>query len=226
MGHNLMFHPIILKIKEFISSNKVGGLINFQCQVGHWLPDWHPYENYKKSYFAKKELGGGVALTLIHEIHMAIELAGKPLEVCGMKSDSSLLDVDKDIDIISDLMIKHSSGCISQIHMDYIQKPHHRSGLITFERGWISYDFNKQIVVAQKPNEELPIVIWSDKNYNSNQMYIKQLKCFIEFVEERRVKHSYDIEGGIDSLWVVEAYFKSENEKKIIKNMKNYKFEF
>ena len=226
MGHNLMFHPIILNIKEFISSNEVGRLMNIQCQVGHWLPDWHPYENYKETYFAKKELGGGVALTLIHEIHMAIELAGKPLEVCGMKSDSSLLDVDKDIDIISDLMIKHNSGCISQIHMDYIQKPHHRSGLITFERGWLSYDFNRHIVVAQKPNEELPIVIWSDKNYNSNEMYIKQLECFIKFVEEKRVKHPYDIEGGIESLWVVEAYFNSENKKEIIKNMKNYQFEF
>ncbi len=184
MGHNLMFHPIILNIKEFINSNELGRMINIQSQVGHWLPDWHPYENYKESYFAKKELGGGVALTLIHEIHMAIELAGRPLEVCGMRSESSLLDVNKDIDVISDVMIKHNSGCVSQIHMDYIQKPFHRSGLITFEQGWISYDFNEQKVVAQTPNNKLPFVIWSDKNYDANEMYIKQLKCFIDYVEE------------------------------------------
>ena len=226
MGHNLMFHPIISNIKEFINSNNVGNIINIQCQVGHWLPDWHPYENYKKSYFAKKRLGGGVALTLIHEIHLAIELAGKPLEVCGMKSSSSLLDVDKDIDVISDIMIKHDSGCVSQIHMDYIQKPFHRSGLVTFEQSWISYDFNEQKVVAQLPNNKLPSTIWSDKNYDNNEMYIKQLKCFIEYVEEGRVKHSYDIKGGVESLWVVDSYLKSDLQKKNIKNTKNYKFEF
>lgn len=226
MGHNLMFHPIILNIKEFINSNELGRMINIQSQVGHWLPDWHPYENYKESYFAKKELGGGVALTLIHEIHMAIELAGRPLEVCGMRSESSLLDVNKDIDVISDVMIKHNSGCVSQIHMDYIQKPFHRSGLITFEQGWISYDFNEQKVVAQTPNNKLPFVIWSDKNYDANEMYIKQLKCFIDYVEEGRIKHNYDINGGLESLWVVESYFNSENQKKIIKNKKNYQFEF
>jgi spore coat polysaccharide biosynthesis protein SpsF len=226
MGHNLMFHPIVLNIKKFINLNDIGKMINIQCQVGHWLPDWHPYENYKESYFAKKKLGGGATLTLIHEIHMAIELAGKPMEVCGMQSSSSLLDVDKNIDVISDIMIKHNSGCVSQIHMDYVQKPFHRSGLITFERGWISYDFSEQKVVAQTHHNKFPVVIWSDKNYNTNEMYINELKCFINYVEEGRVKHSYDIDGGIESLWVVESFFHSVEKKKIIKNVKNYRFEF
>lgn len=226
MGHNLMFHPIILNIKKFIDSNDLGKIINIQCQVGHWLPDWHPYEDYKMSYFAKEELGGGVALTLIHEIHLAIELAGKAEEICGMKSSSTLLDIDKNIDVISNIMIKHNSGCVSQIHMDYIQKPAHRSGLITFEKGWISYDFNEKKVVAQTPNNNHPFVIWSDKKYDINEMYIKELKYFIDYVEEGRVKHSYDIEGGVESLKVVEAFFLSNRQKKIIKNKSNYRFEF
>ena len=226
MGHNLMFHPIVKNIKDFINSNDVGNIINIQCQVGHWLPDWHPYENYKKSYFANKKLGGGVALTLIHEIHMAIEFAGKPLEVFGMMSNSSLLDVDKKIDVISDIMIRHKSGCISQIHMDFIQKPSHRSGLITFERGWMSYDFNENKVIAQISNNKLPFVKWSDKNYDANEMYLDQLKCFVNYVKEGRIKHPLDIEGGIESLWAVESYFKSHMQKKSIKKMKNYRFEF
>ena len=225
MGHNLMFHPIIVNIKEFINSNEVGKMLNIQCQVGHWLPDWHPYEDYKKSYFAKKELGGGVALTLIHEIHLAIELAGKPLEVCGMKSSSSLLDVDTDIDVIYDAMIRHESGCVSQIHMDYIQKPFHRSGTITFERGWISYDFNENKVIAKMQDDQTPIVVWSDHNYDNNKMYFEQIKCFVNYVEEQRVKHPYDIQGGLDSLWVVESLFKSDTQKKIIKNQNNKKSE-
>ena len=75
------------------------------------VADWHPYENYKDPIL-QKELGGGVALTLIHEIHLAIEFAGKPLEVFGMNSKSSILEVDSDIDVISDIMIKHNSDCV------------------------------------------------------------------------------------------------------------------
>lgn len=226
MGHNLMFHPIIESIKNFIFLNNLGRIINMQCQVGHWLPDWHPYEDFKNSYSAKKKLGGGVALTLIHEIHLAIEFAGKPLEVFGMKSNSSLLEIDKKIDVISDIMIRHNSGCISQIHLDYIQNPSHRSGLITFEKGWISYDFNNKNAIAQKSNNKLPFELWSDKNYNSNEMYLNQLKCFIDYVEEGRVKHNFDINGGLESLWIVDSYFSSIKQKKIVHKVNNYRFEF
>ena len=226
MGHNLMFHPIIESIKNFIFLKNLGRIINMQCQVGHWLPDWHPYEDFKNSYSAKKKLGGGVALTLIHEIHLAIEFAGKPLEVFGMKSNSSLLEIDKKIDVISDIMIRHNSGCISQIHLDYIQNPSHRSGLITFEKGWISYDFNNKNAIAQKSNNKLPFELWSDKNYNSNEMYLNQLKCFIDYVEEGRVKHNFDINGGLESLWIVDSYFSSIKQKKIVHKVNNYRFEF
>lgn len=225
MGHNLMFHPIILKIKEFISLNELGKILNIQCQAGHWIPDWHPYEDYKKSYSTIKKLGGGVSLTLIHEIQLAIEFAGNPLKVFGMKSKSSLLEIDQDVDVIADLMVKHENGCVSQIHMDYIQKPLHRSGLITFEQGWISYDFNDLKVIAQTKKDKIPNTIWHNKSYNSNDMYLKQLKCFISYVEEHRITHNYDIRNGVESLWVVDAFFNSEKKKKVIIKTKPYPYD-
>ena len=52
-----------------------------------------------------------------------------------------------------------------------------------------------------------------DKKYDNNEMCLKQLTCFIEFVEEGRIKHNYDIEGGLESLWVVDSFLNSENQK-------------
>lgn len=226
MGHNLVFHPIIKSIKKYINNNEIGELINIQCQVGQWLPDWHPYEDYSKSYIAKKKLGGGVSLTLIHEIHLAIELAGKPKQVCGFKSTSSTLNVDQGIDTISDIMIKHKTNCVSQIHLDLIQKPSHRSGLLTFERGWISYDFNQQKVVAYKQSYKRPKVIWSNSNYDSNLMYIDELHKFIDLVKEKRIKHSCDIRQGIATLQVIDALNKSYKNNKIIKVLSDEEFKF
>ena len=207
VGHNLIFHPIIKAIKRFSDDNEVGSIINIQCQVGQWLPDWHPYEDYTLAYYANQELGGGVALTLIHEIHLALELAGLPVHVYGIVSDSDLLELD--VDVQSDLMIKHKSGAVSQIHLDYIQKPAHRSGLVTFEHGWLSYDFNSNQVIGQSQKHDSPTIIWSESDYDPNSMYLEQMEKFIEYVEEGRVKHSFDANSSIESLKVVEALFES-----------------
>jgi len=224
MGHNLLFHPIVTTIKDIMSSNDIGNMLNIQFQFGQWLPDWHPYEDYTKAYYARKDLGGGVALTLIHEIQLAMEFAGEPVEVCGMVSKSELLNLD--VDVITDAMIRHKSGCISQIHLDYIQKPPHRSGLISFERAWMAYDFTESHVIAQLPGQKEPVVVWSVSSYDVNQMYIDQMKKFIQYVEEGRMKHPYDINSGIDSLKLVDALFTSNEQKQNVKIYSNKKFKY
>jgi len=121
-------------------------------------------------------------------------------------------------------MIKHQYGAISQIHLDYIQKPSHRSGLITFERGWISYDFNTMELKVQ--SNDAVRVIYSDPSYDLNNAYIDQMKMFINYVEEGRLKHSYDIFSGIESLKVIDAFFKSSKNYIRVKIPHNERFSF
>lgn len=224
IGHNLMFHPIIKNIRKYSDEHGVGNIVNTQCQVGQWLPDWHPYEDYKKAYFARKDLGGGVSLTLIHEIHLALELAGLPTQVFGIISGYDNLDVD--VDVCSDLMIKHKTGAVSQIHLDYLQRPAHRNGLITFERGWLSYDFNEKRLIAQQSCDKEPEVIWSDSDYHANEMYVDQMKKFINYVEEGRVRHQHDASSSIESLKVVEALFESDRLEARVNIARNERFSF
>jgi len=223
VGYNMMFHPVVENIIKFSDENDVGNIVNIQCQVGQWLPDWHPYEDYKDAYYARKDLGGGVALTMIHEVHLALELAGLPLHVYGEISEYEKLNLD--VDVCSDLMIKHKTGTVSQIHLDYLQQPSHRNGTISFERGWLSYDFNKIELVGQRGKEN-PSIIWSDLEYDFNQMYIDQMKEFIRYVEEGRMKHKFDVQSSIESLKVIEAHFKSHETGAKVKIERNKRFSF
>ena len=223
VGHNLMFHPMIKEIRKFINENDIGEIINIQCQVGQWLPDWHPYEDYTKAYYARKDLGGGVALSLIHEIHLALDLAGLPTHVFGEITEYQQLNLD--VDVCSDLMIKHKSGAVSQIHLDFLQRPSHRSGLVTFKNAWISYDFNKMEITAQRINEE-PYELFKNPDYDANNMYIDELKEFICMVEEGRIRHKYDALSSLESLKVVEALFKSNLTGARVDIERNEKFSF
>jgi spore coat polysaccharide biosynthesis protein SpsF len=223
IGHNLMFHPIVKKIIEFINGNDIGEIINIQCQVGQWLPDWHPYEDYTQAYYAKKDLGGGVALSLIHEIHLALELAGLPMHVIGEITEYKQLNLD--VDVCSDLMIKHKSGAVSQIHLDFLQRPSHRNGTITFEKAWLSYDFSKMEITAQRINEQ-PYQLFQNDDYDPNTMYINQMKEFISLVEEGRVRHKYDAQSSLESIKVVDALFESSLSGKKVGIKRNEGFSF
>ena len=214
VGNNLLFHPIVNKINSFISNNDLGQLINMQIQAGQYLPDWHPYENFKNSYFSRKDLGGGVLLTLIHEIQLAINYAGKPSEVLCFLQHNYFKGID--VEVAADLSIKHKNNSISQIHIDYLQKESHRSGILTFENGWISYDFNLLQVEACIKGKKKKL-IWKDKSYDYNKMYIKELEEFIKLTEERQILHNYDVFSALDSIKVVDAAKKSYKKKSIIK---------
>jgi spore coat polysaccharide biosynthesis protein SpsF len=224
VGHNLMFHPIVQNIIQCMSETDLGKIINIQCQVGQFLPGWHPYENYKKAYYSRRDLGGGVSFTLIHEINLALSLSGLPTSVFGITSNDKILDID--VDTRSDLMIRHLSGAVSQIHLDYLQQPDHRSGLITFEKGWMSYDFNELILKGVFGESPEPKVIWNDSTYDSNQMYVDQIKQFIQYVECGRFKHNYDAASAIESIKVVDALLRSSHHGKIIEIERNERHSF
>jgi len=223
VGYNMLFHPIVKNIIKFIDENDVGDIVNIQCQVGQWLPDWHPYADYKQACYARKDLGGGVALTMIHEIQLALALAGDCSHVYGEVTAYGQLDLD--VDVCSDLMIKHKSGTVSQIHLDYLQQPAHRSGTITFEKGWLSYDFNKKKLTGQIGQSD-PITIWSDSDYDFNHMYVEQMEEFIRYVEEGRMKHKFDAQSATESLKVVEAHFNSSKAGAKVEIERNERFSF
>jgi len=224
MGHNLMFHPLVEKTKEYIATVDLGNILSIQCHFGQWLPGWHPYEDYTTAYYARKDLGGGASLSLIHEIHLVTELAGPAFEIYGITSSSNALQLD--VDVVSDIMIRHKSGCVSQVHLDFLQRPARRVGTVNFERGSLSYDLLNNLLLAQGPNDSAPVVLWSDHTYDINNMYMKQMKTFIRYVEEQRIHHAYDLRGGVASLAIVDALHASNDEKRIVRISDTRRFSF
>lgn len=207
VGYNFQFHKVTEVIQNLLANSNLGNPLVFQCQVGQWLPDWHPYENYLESYSARQELGGGVSLTLIHEIHLAVELLGTVKGVFCLLPNSSLLPLE--VDAIADFMTQHASGAVSQIHLDYIQQPFHRRGVISCERGWISYDLLKPKVTAQLTTESEPSVIWENLKYDTNIPYIEQMRTFLSYVTQGLVRHEFDAWKAVQSLAIVDTAFKA-----------------
>jgi predicted dehydrogenase len=94
---NLRFHPVILFLKENIGKKRINE-VNIYC--GSWLPGWRSGKDFRHSYSAKPEMGGGVYLDLIHEIDYCFWLFGAPEKVYSVKTNKSSLSI-KSIDFAS-----------------------------------------------------------------------------------------------------------------------------
>ena len=87
---NLRFLESIQFIKNQIQHNRINE-VNIYC--GTYLPDWRPGEDFKKSYSANKEMGGGVHIDLIHELDYTFWLFGVPLRTDSLFTNSSSLKI-------------------------------------------------------------------------------------------------------------------------------------
>jgi len=72
VGYNLRFHPLILKLRNLITSQKVTAVY---CFCHSYLPEWRRERPISESYSSSTK-GGGVILDLSHEIDLLLWLFG------------------------------------------------------------------------------------------------------------------------------------------------------
>ena len=213
MGCNLRFHSSIQKIKELITNDKIGKIISARVECGTYLPDWHPHEDYRDSYASRNDLGGGVVLTCIHELDYLYWFFGSVKEVFSMTGKHS--DLKTNADDLSAIIMKFNNGVIAEVHLDYFQRPEIRSCKIIGTKGTIYWDSITNEVKLYDIDRKKWKTIHKIKKYDKNEMYVKELKHFINCVDNKK-KSINDISQGIYTLKIALAVIKSSKLKKVI----------
>jgi len=216
MGCNLRFHPCIKKIKSLIEQEKIGKIISAQVQNCSYLPDFHRWEDYRKSYAARKDLGGGVILTQIHEIDYMYWFFEEVENVVSMSGKFSELGVTAE-DYVSSLL-KFKNKVIGELHMDYFQRPSFRSCKIRGTKGEIYWDSDDNCVDIYNMNKKK----WETKfdsdfsnNLDTYSSYVEELKHFLKCVKHRKETIN-DLEQGIATLKIALAIKKASKLMKSV----------
>lgn len=203
MGCQLRFHKCIKKIKQLITDEKIGQILSVKVECGSYLPEWHPDEDYRKSYAALDKLGGGVILTNIHEIDYLYWLFGDVSKVFSVAGKFSNLDLSSDDLCVGILEFKNN--IIGELHLDYFQKPDYRSCKIIGSNGVIFWDsFSNTVeIFDNKKNKWFKVLNWF--NYERNLMYQEELKHFIKSVKHRHSTINPVETDGIKTLKIALA---------------------
>lgn len=137
VAYQWRFHPLLARVRRLLDEDSIGRILTVHAESGDYLPGWHPYEDYRRMYAARRDQGGGVILSQIHEMDYLYWLFGRPSRVMAMGGRRSSLEIDVE-DTASILM--DVGGLPIHVQLDYLQRPARRSLHIVGESGTIVAD--------------------------------------------------------------------------------------
>ena len=96
-------------------------MLTLHAHWGEYMPNWHPWEDYRQTYAAREDLGGGVIRTLTHPLDYARWLAGEVTGVRALAGHVSSLEMD--VEDVAEIGLRFASGAIGGVHVNYVQRP-------------------------------------------------------------------------------------------------------
>lgn len=199
VGYQLRFHPCLMKLQEVVASGVLGSLLGVRATIGEYLPNWHPYEDYRTMYAARADLGGGVVLTQIHEFDFLYSIFGTPTRIYAVGGHWSDLEVDVE-DTASSLMeVQYAGRTLPiQLHQDYLQSPANRQCEVIGDKARAVMDLHTQTVATYARNLPAP-ELFRVEHFDRNNLFLDQTRHFLECIRTRS-KPLVDLHDGIQSL--------------------------
>lgn len=210
VGCNLRFHPEIKKIHELLENNIVGPVVAARIEGGSYLPEWFPDTDYRESYSAREDLGGGVILDYIHEINYAQWFFDDFEEVSAMTGQQSQLEIETND--VAGILAKTSEGTICEFHLDYVQREYSRSCHIIGEKGTIRWSWSDEQVDWYISNDDTWFSFQRPDDWNMNKMYLEEMRHFLSCVQANK-QTTCPIECGKSDLAVALAAREASQSK-------------
>ena len=189
IGFHLRYHPVLRKIKELIDSDQLGKPLKAHAHWGEYLPGWHPWEDYRHSYAARADLGGGALNTLSHPIDYLRWMMGEVRALSASLDNLSQLELDVEDNV--ELLLKFHSGSLATIHLDYYQRPPSHTLEIVFERGRVRWDYGSGCTVVENAEigEKTVDTLCPPEGFKRNDMFLAEMEDFVRLCRGESIDH-------------------------------------
>lgn len=178
VGYNLRYEPGLAKVREIMAADGVGRVLYIRAELGAYLPDWRPWQDYRKSYTARKSMGGGIILDASHELDLVRSLCGEAEKLfCAA---AKLSDLEVDVEDTAEITLWFAGGVMGSLHLDMIQRAKARMVRIVGTKGTIIFDLNE----GQVSHFSAATKAWvcHDYHHEGNQVYVVEMRHFLNCI--------------------------------------------
>ena len=225
VGFQFRYHPTLNKARNLIQSNALGKILTVRAHWGEYLPQWHPWEDYRQSYAARADLGGGVIVTLTHPLDYLRYLLGDVESLWSFNGHISTLEID--VEDVAEVGLKFRNGAVGGVHVNYFQRPpvHHLE--IVGTNGTLRWDNADGILHFYKlpapfgsysDNPPAPVIesFSPPEGFDRNQLFVAQTRHFIEIVRGEK-EPICSLGDGVQALRLALAAYESQETSRIVK---------
>ncbi len=218
VGFQFRFHPGLLKARSLIAEGAIGRPLSVRAHWGEYLPNWHPWEDYRKSYSARPDLGGGVVLTLSHPLDYLRWLLGEVDALFALTGRLGGLDIQAED--TAEIGLRFQNGSLGSLHVDYNQQPpaHHLEivgGLGTL--GWDNADGAVRLFQARTGAwETFP----APDAFERNDLFLAEMRHFRDLIRGQ-AEPLCPLADGVRVMQLAMAIHASAREGRLIKVLDN-----
>ncbi len=185
IGFQMRFHPLVNYVQKILKKKTFGRICSVHFKHLSYLPNFHPYENYKNSYAAKRKLGGGALSTQIHEIDLISSFFGIPEKTYSSKTNSELINIECEEDYSSLMVFKQKKHKFNLLlHISLSQFEQQRTFSISFEKGNLYADLLKNTIqIKIKKNNK---IIKKKFKIKRDELFFNELKLLQKSIFQKK----------------------------------------
>jgi predicted dehydrogenase len=206
VGFQFRFHPVLETLKAILDTGRIGRPLSFRAHWGEYLPNWHSWEDYRQSYAARADLGGGVVNTLCHPLDYVRWLFGEVQSLFACTEKVSDLEID--VEDLAEITLRFKSGVIGSVHLDYFQQPPAHWLEINGTGGRIRWDNDSGEASIFYADENRWVKVQPPTDFERNALFLAEMQHFLALIKEGGPSRC-SLEDGIKSLILTTAAHES-----------------
>ena len=202
---NLRFHAALETLRSLVAEGRLGTLLLAEAVFGFDLRRWRPESDYRESYSARADLGGGIVFDAVHELDYLLWLLGPVATVSAETDRLSQLEID--VEDVALALLRFRSGALGPVSFNFFEPSYRRGCVLVGADAVARWDWSRDSIEVSDADGATVVVAAGDVA----QTYVDVASDFAEALQLGRAPRTTCREG-LEAIRVADAVKRSAAE--------------